>query len=288
VDLRLSWLQSFLVLAEELHFARAARRLHVSPSALSRQIRQLEEVLGVKLFRRSTRSVILSDAGRKLVVDLREPIADLLRVLRRSDHERPGGPALSYTGAAAATLIPALVARWTSVGSDPLRLVPAGSAAQLDGLRNRAIDVGVQWEGPQGDEFAVHPLRTTPMWIALPAHHRLASLPSLPLELLAAETWLLAADHSDVTIRDSFRRRCESVGFRPRIRNAATGNEAQLALVAAGQGICMASEIVARVPRSGVAFTLVSGHTVQLVAVTRHEGDPFVERVVELLRELSA
>lgn len=288
MDLRLSWLQSFLVVAEELHFARAARRLHVSPSALSRQIRHLEDVLGVELFRRSSRSVGLTEDGRRLFRELREPIADLERALGRNDPDRSSGPSLSYTGAVATTLIPALVARWSSVAAAPLRLLPAGSSAQLDGLRLGTTDVGIQWEGPTGDEFLIHPLRTTPMWIALPAGHRLAGDPELPLEFLAEDTWLLAADHSDLTVRDSLRRRCEGAGFRPRIRNAATGVDAQLALVGAGQGICLVSETAVQVSRPAVSFAMVSGHSMELVAVTRVGDDPLVRRVVELLRELSA
>src|SRR6059058_1573017 len=82
--MELRHLRSFIAVAEELHFGRAAVRLHIAQPALSRQIRQLEDEIGAPLFERTARGAELTGAGREFLEGARETVAAAERALRRA------------------------------------------------------------------------------------------------------------------------------------------------------------------------------------------------------------
>lgn len=280
----MSWLRSFVAVAEELHFRTAADRLHLSTTAVSRHVRLLEETVGAELFRRTTRSVHLTDAGRRLYGELRGPVDTLERALRCAGEGVGATVRVAYTGAASIEIIPRFTAMWGDRDDVELHLMPSSSSEQLEGLVDGTIDVGVHWEGPRSDQFTVTVLVTEPLHIALPARHRCAGAGEIPLCELEHDEWLMAVDSSDMVVRAAFVERCERQGFTPRIRSAATGNQAQLTLVRAGHGLCIVPSVVAASPLEGVAFARLRDEEARLVAVTRAPRTARCHTVVEALR----
>src|SRR5689334_18608613 len=110
--MELADLRSFVVLAEELHFGRAAERLHVTQPPLTRRIRRLEAELGVLLLRRTTRRVELTDAGRELLVESRRALAALdaaVESVRRTHRGETGRLLVGSVSSAVDGFLPALV-----------------------------------------------------------------------------------------------------------------------------------------------------------------------------------
>ncbi|MDY7106271.1 MAG: LysR substrate-binding domain-containing protein [Actinomycetota bacterium] len=284
MDPRLSWLTTFVAVAEERHFGRAARRVNLSRSAVSRHVRQLEQTVGVPLFRRTTREVTLTDEGRRLHHEL----ADAVDLVERSLRRTAAGHAirLAYTGAAELRLIPHLARRWNEMGHGHLQLLAAGSAAQLEGIAAGTIDAGVQWEGPVGPAFSVTPIHTEVAHIAVPADHPLAGHDDVPLLAFADEEWLMATDASDSSARRFLITTCRRHGFEPRILDAAIGHSAQMSLVAAGYGLAIVPSVALSNPGlAPVAIVRVRDVTLSFVAVTQRQPRPLVHRLVEVLAD---
>ncbi|MBB5790587.1 LysR family transcriptional regulator [Jiangella mangrovi] len=291
MDPRLSWLTSFVAVAEELHFGRAADRLHLSTSAVSRHVRLLEDEFGAPLFERTSRSVRLTESGRGLFGEIAVPVAALRSAFMRGSGAGAAGLCVAYVSAPGERLVPAAAARF---GADPLgvplRLLPASSVEQRAGLLDGRIDLGIQWMMPGSPvpaDLEMTPIRNEPLTVALPPSHPYASSTSLRLSDLADEDWLMAVDSSDLAVRQGFVAACQRAGFLPRIRSEANGFRAQLSLVAAARGVCFAPSVARDSGAFGVVFVPVPDISVDLVAVTRPAPDRHLRRFVELLRSIA-
>lgn len=289
MDPRLSWLTSFVAVAEELHFGRAADRLHLSTSAVSRHVRLLEDEFGAPLFDRTSRSVRLTDDGRRVYGEIAVPVGALRSAFVRG--AATAGLCVAYVSAPGERLVPEAAARF---GADPLgvplRLLPASSADQRAGLLDGRVDVGIQWMmpgSPAPADLEMTPIRNEPLTVALPPSHPYASSTSLRLSDLADEDWLMAVDSSDLIVRQGFVAACQRAGFLPRIRSEANGFRAQLSLVAAARGVCFAPSVARDSGSFGVVFVPVPGISVDLVAVTRPAPDRHLRRFIELVRAIA-
>src|SRR6478609_1279055 len=119
MELRL--LRSFVVVAEELHFGRAAKRLHISQPPLSTQIRTLEGRLGVRLFERDRRHVALTEGGRFLLERARHLLAEAersSRELTRIARGESGVLSIGYTPTATYEVLPSLLRRYRASAPD--------------------------------------------------------------------------------------------------------------------------------------------------------------------------
>ncbi|WP_146605355.1 LysR family transcriptional regulator [Jiangella anatolica] len=290
MDPRLSWLTSFVAVAEELHFGRAADRLHLSTSAVSRHVRLLEDEFGTPLFDRTSRSVRLTPSGRALYGEIAVPVAALRSAFLRGDGAA-AGLCVAYVSAPGERLVPEAAARFrTDPLALPLRLLPATSSEQRVGLLDGRIDVGIQWVlpgSPAPVDLEMTPIRTESLAVALPPSHPYASSSALRLADLAGEDWLMSVDSSDLVLRQGFVAACQRAGFLPRIRSEANGFKAQLSLVAAGRGVCFAPSVARESGDFELAFVPVHDLTVDLVAVTRPAPDRRLRRFIELLRAIA-
>ncbi|MCC3770146.1 LysR family transcriptional regulator [Streptomyces sp. UNOC14_S4] len=193
-------LRAFAAVADELHFTRAAARLHLAQQALSRDIRRLERHLGTELFTRSTRQVSLTAEGARLLPYAR-------RVLAAHDElaaacARDGRPLLVAVGATTGTAHRVLTAAREAA---PERELVArfhggltGAAAELlAGRLDVAFGRFAGLDPAVRARLAHLPVRYEPMAVLLPDDHRLAGLPAVPLDGLAGETLYVAAGNPD-------------------------------------------------------------------------------------------
>jgi DNA-binding transcriptional LysR family regulator len=185
LDLRL--LRHFVVVAEELHFTRAAARLYVAQQALSRDIRRLEQQLGVRLFTRTTRRVALTAEGERLLVRARELLALHDQTLHElDDHHRPLLVDLLAEGHTPVRVLRA--ARKRGLHTQLVARFHGGMGAALHLLLADHLDVAFgRSEGlgrPFPNQLARRLIRLEPLALLLPQEHPLAALDAVPLAAL--------------------------------------------------------------------------------------------------------
>ncbi|MEU4401132.1 LysR family transcriptional regulator [Micromonospora orduensis] len=194
MDVDLRKLRYFVAVAEELHFGRAAARLHIAQPVLSRQIRALEHELRAELFLRDRRSTVLTEAGRQLLVDARPLLASaeaLRRRVHRAAHGRP-----TFTIA----FMPGIIV--TAEARAIARLHPDLSVAvvrtswndQVEVVHDGRADVSYVRLPVDHRGLRLRPLFTEPRVVVLPRDHRLAGKESIDLADLAGERLLQDPD----------------------------------------------------------------------------------------------
>lgn len=183
-------LRYFVAVAEELNFRRAAERIHIDQSPLSRAIRDLEDELGVPLFIRLPRALQLTPAGLKLLTEGRKLLIRLERVKRAVRHTHALYQAPLCVGVADGIAQPKLsecLNRWRLVAPEvPLEIAEMRARELADALRNEEIDVGFSYGVPDDDAIAQTPAWRYPVMALLPRGHEFAERAAIPLrELLA-------------------------------------------------------------------------------------------------------
>lgn len=235
MDLDLRKLRYFVAVAEELHFGRAAERLHIAQPVLSRQIRSLEDELGVEVFDRDRRGTLLTPAGEQLLQDAVPLLASARALLRRAKAAGQDTPTLTIGFMPGITLTPATAAFSTVRPGVNVRLLRTSWDDQVDVLLDGRADIGVVRLPIDQHGLRVRPLFTEPRLVMLPAEHRLADRVSVTVRDLAGEHLLQDPDAvpewRDVALELRDRRRPEV----PAIHQV----EEKLELVASGAGICV-------------------------------------------------
>ena len=276
--MELRHLRAFTAVADELHFGRAAARLHMAQPPLSQQIRHLERDLGVQLLERTTRRVRLTNAGVVFLEHARRVLAEADRaresVLLTEQGER-GEIRVGLTGATTWRLLPRMTrayrARYPLVR---LELHPSVfSGAQISALLDGGIDVGLL-RAPVPPPLACRTLLDEELVAVLPDEHPLAARPSVPLADLARENFVSYPDRQGSNLRDVAFRACASVGFWPRVVQEAQDTYTVVALVAAAVGVALLPASAEWLHFEGVAFRAVTGADLRVpVALTWRAGN---------------
>lgn len=252
VDLRL--VRYFLVMAEELHFTAAARRLYVSQPALSNQIRRLENQLGVQLFDRSPRGVTLTAAGdaflphaRNAIAAIRSGVADATAAAGRDEVLR-----IDVLESDLATPRAVLARLRKRLPTLRLEVSSRGSRDQHRRLLNGELDLGLCGStAPCPDGLAERIIRHEALGVALPANHRLAAAQSVAVRELTDETHYLPRDDFAPEWNEFVLSCCRTAGFTPKRHPASTdGTAPALELVRAGE--CVALSLLSTAHPDGV------------------------------------
>ena len=249
MDLR--HLRSFVAVAEELSFRRAAERLHISQPPLSRQIQALEEELGVRLLERERNSrIALTDAGRTFLTDAKKTLRHAQTAIEnaRDSNAGAGGQLrIANIPRLSTIVLPPLLATFhQEFPRIDVSLVELEPTEQVLALREKRIHLGIfpDLGVPLDSRFESHPIFSCPMVAVLPPRHELASTSAeLDLHALANETLLLPS--SDAT--GYFARLdqlCAAAGFTPAATQEVIGVENILGMVAAGYGVAIFPEVL--------------------------------------------
>ncbi|MGD1223023.1 MULTISPECIES: LysR substrate-binding domain-containing protein [Streptomyces] len=257
LDLR--QLRYFVAVAEAEHVGRAAERLHMSQSPLSRQIAQLEKNLGLTLFERSQQRIRLTSDGRVFLSEAEALLrhADRLENLgRRLGRGEEGGLCVGYVGDAMHTgVLPrALRDLHDDRPGIHVALYDLTAAQQFEGLRQRSLDIALVPEAPADDDPDLEsaPLLVDPLLLALPTGHPLTGQAEIRPEDLDGQPWIAVENSQDVTWRDGFIASCAAAGFTPDIRLAAPDPLTAIGLVASGLGVALVQESMTRGQTQGV------------------------------------
>jgi DNA-binding transcriptional LysR family regulator len=280
-------LRYFVAVAEELHFRRAAARLHISQPPLSQQISQLEDELGCRLLNRTRRSVELTPAGETFLRDARAMLGELeaaVATARRVDAGQAGLLRVSFVGSALLSIVPGIIQRFRRGRPEvEIELRERSTLAQLRALSVGVVDVGLVRPPIEPDD-ALHTevvMRERTV-AAIPAGHPLARLARVPLKRLAAEPLVLFPREQAPGFHDLLTGRLAATGTSPHVVQYAPEMLTIIGLVAAGIGVSPVPASVARLGLEGVTYRpLVGAPATELVAVTRaNETSPLIEAFV--------
>ena len=293
--MELKQLRYFVTVAEELHFSRAAARLHLAQSALSSQIRNLESEVGGPLLLRTTRQVVLTPAGETLLAEARAILAaadgTLARVQALARGESSSLSIASLGPVPGALLSPLLS---TFSGRRPQVRIDVRAlefSEMLSALRTGKADVAFLYASIEEDDMDVTSLISEPRFAVLPSSHRLAKSTSLSPAELAGETFVAQPDSTPQSWRD-FWMLVKETGERPPISPYVGDNiEEWLHLIGRGEGVDTCPAIIARyfAPPDVVFIPLRDAEPTTLVLVVPHDArEPIIDEFIELAVEIAA
>jgi DNA-binding transcriptional LysR family regulator len=241
--MELRQVRAFVLTAEELHVGRAAERLHVTQPTLSRQIAALEHAVGVPLFDRVRRRIILTPAGEVFLAGARELVRradELTDETRRAHRGELGVLRIGFVQSATFEALPRLLGRFRAAYPDvTVEVTAMTTLGQLDAFRDGRIDAGLLRPPVNEPTLATRTLSHDPLVAALPASHRLAGRRRVSLADLADDAFVLYQRVSGPSVHDTIVGHCMTAGFRPRIVQEALDVQTIVALVAANLGVSL-------------------------------------------------
>ncbi len=241
--MELAWLRSFCVLAETLHFGRAAVQLHLSQSALSVQIKRLEQSIQAQLFVRDRRTVILTRAGQSLKQDaeklLRE-IAAAQRNARRAQSGEAGYLRVAFVNAATFGFLPRVIRHYKlHFPGVEIHLRNLPTMEQVGALLRKEIDIGFLRLPLETKELSIEPVHQEAFVCFLPNAHPLTQMEAIPPECLRGEPFILYERRQAPGFCDRILKICLDSGFSPNAVQEASEMQTILSLIAAGIGISL-------------------------------------------------
>jgi DNA-binding transcriptional LysR family regulator len=239
MDVEFEDLQALLVLAETLHFGRAAERLHVSQPALSKRIKRMEGRIGGPLLVRGYRDVQLTEAGRLLAGHSRHLMAEVSATLALTEQAVRGEAGLLRIGFGIATifgLLPDVVQRFRRAHPDvQLHLRDMSTPDQIDALVRGEIDVGFIRHRDVDDRLHLRHVLDERLVAALGPHSRWNRRAGL--RSAATEPFIIIARSRSASFYDHVLSVCAAAGFAPRIAQEADELFTVVSLVRAGLGV---------------------------------------------------
>jgi DNA-binding transcriptional LysR family regulator len=256
MDLR--QLRYFIAVAEEGNFGAAALKVNVTQPPVTRQILALERDLGVRLFDRTSRGAVLTEAGRLLLKDARQ-VVDLAGQARKRLQAVARGDAgcltVGFLGSSVYEVIPALLRQFReAVPAVEVSLVAMAKDRQIEALRNRAIDIGFARHFPFASDMTSVEVSNEPLLVALPVKHPLAGNDSLSVAEISRHPVVLFPIGGRPSFADAVLSLLQSSGCAPTIGGEAEDASAALAMAAIGCGVCVIPRSVTRLHTPGVVF----------------------------------
>lgn len=241
--IELRHLRYFAAVAEELHFGRAAQKLHIAQPALSRQIQRLEEEIGTRLLERTQRSVALTAAGKAYLARANRILDEVAQAggeaLRVANGEA-GALKVSFIHSSTYNLTPAALDLFTT--RHPrihLELQESTVFQQVEALDRGEVDIGLLRPPLESKELEWETILTEDFVLAVPQTHRLAKRRSVPAAALHDEPFILFNRQQSPLFYERITGFCEKAGFSPRIAQRAIQIHTVLGLVGAGLGIAI-------------------------------------------------
>ncbi|ENG0045659.1 LysR family transcriptional regulator [Pseudomonas aeruginosa] len=291
--MELRHLRYFLAVAEELHFARAAEKLHIEQSPLSRAIKDLEEELGVVLFARTTRSTRLTRAGKLFlehvprVFIVLEQARDSVKAAANGFH---GQLRIALSDGITPSRLPSLLALCRQEEPEvEIRLFEVPLSQQLKGLYDDLYDVGFAQSDEVGDGIAVKPIWRDPLMVAVPARHPLLRHKRIPLDEVLRYPLVLC----DPQVCEGHVRQVERVLRRseqePMIAERVASCDLMMALVSAGFALGLAgAPHIASSREPGVVARPLAGRSPMLTTYLLHREAETSEVLARFIERVQA
>jgi DNA-binding transcriptional LysR family regulator len=253
-------LRYFVAVGEALSFTRAAAQLHVAQPSLSRQVRDLEEELGVRLLERSRRGVALTPSGKSFLADAKRVLAHgtaIVESVQSLDRGEKRELNIGYAAALIYDLLPVTLAAFQSTFPKvAVHLFDMTCGDQLRALAEGEIDLGFvgSWAVQERSGLRSRRIAAYKTVAALPKNHHLARRSSLKLADLEGMFFLGISEQSRPGYRQWLLESCGQAGYKPRVLQEADLERAVLQAVAGGLGIALLPEPVTKIPHPEVVF----------------------------------
>lgn len=283
----------FIAVAEELHFGRAAARLHMSQPPLSHAIRLLEEELGVELFRRANRKVTLTAAGEAFLSACRSLLLQAAKTVEVPRLVESGATATLTVGAVASALswpLPQALALIRAKRPHvSIRIVEIDTDEAIELLRTGEIDIAIARLASSHSGVLTKVLLHEDFCALVPAHHEYAAQeePLLLLDL-AEDDWVWIAREVSPDYHDEMAAACRESGFSPRVQHWARSITSQIAIVQCGAGVSIIPSSASNNLPLGVKKLVLAdaGRAVSLASSTRVNPELVVEELEELIEKI--
>lgn len=252
-------LQYFVAVAEELNFSRAAQRLHVSQPAVSRQIRQLEQTLGVQLFERMGHLIQLTSTGHLLLQEARSLLAHMeqsTRIVQETGSGEVGRLTLGFIPAASNEVLPGILrefrAHFPKVELTLREVMPEQAVQRLHDGR---IDIGFLLLSGADLDFDYKTVSRELLVVALPEAHPLAAESRIEMRELANASFIMPARYSVPSLYGKVMEVCRQAGFTPNVAQGEVGlMQTTIGLVAGGIGVALVPASLQNLTRKGVVY----------------------------------
>lgn len=266
-EIELRHLRYFVAVAEELHFGRAAKRLHLAQPPLSQQIRKLEVIVGHALFTRTSRAVKLTSAGDIFLERARRTLRHVhedLEEARSVGRGEVGFLRVGFIGSSMLTALPTIFGRYRQQYPNVnLQLHESYTSGVVQGLLNGSLDAGILRDGGPSDGLEVETLYSEPFVAVLPVRHPLAKQKTLSPAALRDQPFVFFPAFSSKQAYAKPISLCEAHGFRPNIVQEAPQWLTLLRLVGAGLGVTIAPACVERIAAPDVVCRSLRGAKVR-------------------------
>lgn len=296
--MELRHLRYFVAVAEELHFTRAAERLHIGQPPLSQQIQALEQEVGATLLDRTRRSVRLTEAGKLFLNDARRILAlsvEATDTARRAERGEIGELRIGFTPSTLLMpLFPSVINTYRKQFPHVALVVKEMvTMRQIDAIDQRILDIG--FIRPPAKEIApdinLATLRHDPLILVAPSNHRLARKASITVRDLKDEAFVMFVQDSGTGTYPEILRLCRKAGFEPTISMEAREPSVIISLVAAGFGISILPESYRCIRIKGACYRPIadSSAVMQLILASRRsEVSPPAEAFSRLALSLAS
>jgi DNA-binding transcriptional LysR family regulator len=291
--MELRHLRYFVAVAEELHFGRAAERLHVSQPPLSQQIKQLEEEVAVRLFDRSKRWVRLTSGGRLFLEHARQVLVQAdgaVLAARRAMGGEYDRLSVACTPWARLMGVPRILCHFSRLHQQiQIDIQTLDSIPQLRAIKTRTVDVGFMCPGSSDRDLHTERLAARPLVVALPSNHRLGGRARLSPRDLVGESYVMLATNVAPAYAEIVTDYWEKAGVAMKERLTADQPHAVIDLVAAGAGFALVPSSIQEYEKKGIVCRRLDPAPPELelsLAWARGVESPAVDALREAARQV--
>ena len=288
-DIELRHLRYFVAVAEELHFGRAALRLHLAQPPLSQQIRKLEDLLGYALFTRTSRSVALTTAGEAFLHRAQRTLQNVQRDIeetRSIGRGEVGSLHIGFVGSGVLTKLPGIFSAYREAYPGVrLHLHESFTAGVMDGLQNGTLDAGILRDSDPADDLNIVTIYTEPFVAVLPASHPRAHQKSVAAASLRNDPFVYYPPAAGRRAYDRPLSLFDEDGSRPQVVQEASHWLTLLRLIGAGFGVSIAPACVRQIASAEVVCLPLRNTTLRShieLAWRKGEARPIVDRFLQI------
>ena len=294
--MELRHLRYFIAVAEELHFSRAAERLHIAQPPLSQQIQQLEAELGVELFQRKTkRQVQLTQAGQVFLQEAYQLFAQLEKAIdltQRTGRGEKGRLQVGFTSLVTYDLLPVILRRFREQFPEvELVLQELTTTQQEQALFNHRINVGFAHPPLENNTLNLECIQQEELILALRETHFLAKQENISVKSLSDENFIMFPRHLGPGLYDQILSVCQQGNFSPKVTIEAIQMQTIIGLVSAGMGMAIVPSSLQNLQRAGVVYRAFKEKTplVETAVVWQpEEMTPVLREFLQIVRSVSA
>jgi DNA-binding transcriptional LysR family regulator len=263
--MELRHLRYFRAVAIELHFGRAAEKLHIAQPPLSYQIRQLETELGFELFHRTKRSVALTPAGQVFLMQVNrifQQLEQAIEIGRKTSRGELGQVSIGFVGSATYHILPLILQQFRDrYPQVQIELHELTTDRQLIWLHDGKIDIGLMRPPIIEPGVSSQVIFQESLVVVLPITHQLATMTTIDLASLAPEPFILFPRQLAPGLYDPIITLCQSAGFSPLVVQECIQMQTIVSLVSANLGVSILPASIQEVQRYGVVYKPIQDPT---------------------------